>query len=135
MATEHTANPQRRIVESLTLQHPHWEALTPNARAAFQLLAGLDLTRQFYLGGGTGLALHFGHRISVDLDFFCESPNAVSADERAALREALDNPTLEITFDKDATFVANWRGVGVSFFRLNLYPLVKPTFNLDGVRL
>lgn len=25
MAAEHAANPQRRIVEPLTLQHPHWE--------------------------------------------------------------------------------------------------------------
>lgn len=27
----------------------------------------------FYLSGGTGLALHFGHRESDDLDFFCQN--------------------------------------------------------------
>ncbi|MBI4469446.1 MAG: nucleotidyl transferase AbiEii/AbiGii toxin family protein [Acidobacteria bacterium] len=27
----------------------------------------------FYLAGGTGLALHFGHRRSFDLDFFIHS--------------------------------------------------------------
>jgi hypothetical protein len=34
---------------------------------------------------------------------------------------------------KDMTFVANWRGVGLSFFRLSLYPLVQPQCLLDGV--
>jgi hypothetical protein len=47
--------------------------------------------------------------------------------------EALDDPSLTITYDKDSTFVANWRGVGVSFFRLNLYPLVRPTLLLEKV--
>ena len=59
-------------MESLTLQNPHWEALTPDTRLAFQLLTHLDITKRFYLAGGTGLALHIGHRTSVDLDFFCE---------------------------------------------------------------
>ncbi|MBK6432336.1 hypothetical protein [Candidatus Amarolinea dominans] len=31
------------------------------------------------------------------------------------------------------TFVANWRGVGVSFFRLALYPLAQTPYLLDGV--
>ncbi|HUH97778.1 MAG TPA: nucleotidyl transferase AbiEii/AbiGii toxin family protein [Anaerolineales bacterium] len=120
---------------TLTLQQPHWEALTAEARKVFKLLSGLDLTQRFYLAGGTGLALHLGHRLSVDLDFFCEEIDAVNSNERARLREVLDDPRLEIVFDKDAAFVANWRAVGVSFFRLNLYPLVRPTFDVDGVRL
>ena len=28
----------------------------------------------FFLVGGTGLALQIGHRYSVDLDFFCQTP-------------------------------------------------------------
>jgi len=122
-------------VEPLTLQNPHWEALTPETRSAFQLLAPLEITGRFYLAGGTGLALHLGHRISVDLDFFSAAPDAVNPTERAILRETLDDPSLAITFDKDATFVGTWQGVGVSFFRLNLYPLSRPTLNLDGIHL
>lgn len=33
----------------------------------------------FYLAGGTALALQFGHRQSVDLDFFCEQDFSISA--------------------------------------------------------
>ena len=105
--------------------HPHWEALTAETRQAFALAAGLPFIGEFYLAGGTGLALHLGHRFSIDLDFFSAAPDAVGPDTRAILREALDDPSLAITYDKDATFVATWREVGVSFFRLPLYPLVQ----------
>ena len=120
---------------SLILKKPHWKALTPATQDAFQLVNELELTKDFYLAGGTGLALHFGHRISVDLDFFSAITNAVGPDQRSTLRSVLDDPTLEITFDKDSTFVVTWHGVGVSFFRLNLYPLVQPTFLVNNIHL
>ena len=119
----------------LMLKKQHWESLTPATRDAFHLLGKHKLAENFYLAGGTGLALHFGHRISVDLDFFSENPDAVGPDERSTLRAVLDDPTLEITYDKDSTFVATWRGVGVGFFRLNSYPLVQSPLLVDDVRL
>ncbi len=122
-------------MESLTLKKPHWESLTSITQDAFRLLEKIELTKNFYLAGGTGLALHFGHRFSVDLDFFSEQTNEVGPSERSVLRAALDDPTFEIIYDKDSTFVANWRGVGVSFFHLNLYPLVQPTLLVNNIRL
>lgn len=119
----------------LILKKPHWNALTSATQEAFHLLSKFELTQNFYLAGGTGLALHFGHRFSVDLDFFAEDENAVGPAERSALRSLLDDPTLVITYDKDSTFVVTWRDVGISFFRLNLYPLVRPTFLVKNVRL
>ena len=119
---------------ALTVQ-PHWESLTPATREAFNLLPVFDFISQYYLAGGTGLALHLGHRISVDLDLFCAQLDAVNPVERSAMRTVFDDPSLSIVYDKDSTFVANWHGVGVSFFRLNLYPLVTPTVLIDGVPL
>jgi predicted nucleotidyltransferase component of viral defense system len=118
-----------------SLAHPYWEALTPTTQEAFRLLGGLELTKRFYLAGGTGLALHFGHRFSADLDFFSDDPHSVGPDERSALRSLLNDPTLDITYDKDSTFVVTWRGVGISLFRLNLYPLVTSTLLVDSVSL
>ena len=117
------------------LMHPHWEALTPQTCDAFHLAARLPLTRDFYLAGGTGLALHLGHRFSVDLDFFCPNAVAVGPEARDALRQAFDDPSLAITYDTDGTFVATWRGVGISYFRLPLYPLVEPTVDVEGAPL
>ena len=119
----------------ITLANPHWEALTPETQQAFYKAASLSFISQFYLAGGSGLALHLGHRFSVDLDFFSPASDAVGPDVRAVLREALDDPTLSITHDKDATFVATWRGVGISFFRLHLYPLVHQPVLVEGVPL
>ncbi len=119
----------------LILEHPHWESVTPTTQDAFHLLGKLELTRRFYLAGGTGLAIHFGHRFSADLDFFSADADSVGPDERSILRAALDDPTLAITYDKDSTFVVTWRDVGVSFFRMNLYPLVRPPLFVDNVPL
>ena len=117
------------------LTHPHWEALTPVTRQAFQQVRRFVALPRFYLAGGTGLALHLGHRFSVDLDFFSADATAVGPDDRAGLRATFDDPSLVITYDQDATFVANWQGVGVSFFRLNLYPLVQEPLLVDDVQL
>jgi hypothetical protein len=117
------------------LADPHWEALTPETQKAFERVAQVPFIPEYYLAGGTGLGLHLGHRFSLDLDLFSPNPDAVGPDERASLRATFDDPSLEITYDKDSSFVATWRGVGVSFFRLNLYPLVQPSLLVNGVPL
>lgn len=118
-----------------SMNHPHWEALTPATLLAFHQVAHLTFITDFYLAGGTGLALHLGHRFSVDLDLFSPSEAAVGPDQRDAMRILLKDPSLAITYDKDGTFVANWQDVGVSFFRLPLYPLVQQPVMLEGVPL
>jgi hypothetical protein len=118
-----------------SLSNPHWEALTSETRDAFHKVARLPFIKSFYLAGGTGLALHLGHRFSVDLDLFSTEETAVGPDQRDAMRMLLDDPSLSITHDIDGTFVATWQNVGISFFRLPLYPLVQPPVLLDGIPL
>jgi len=120
-------------MEFVNLSEPHWEALTAETKNAFHLVSRLTFIQRFYLAGGTGLALQLGHRFSVDLHLFSLDNDAVGPDERAVLRDSLEESSLTITYDQDMTFVANWRGVGISFFRLSLYPLVQPPLLLDGV--
>ena len=48
----------------------HPEVLPLRARRLCRKLVRLPAFRPFYLAGGTGLALHMGHRCSEDLDFF-----------------------------------------------------------------
>jgi len=47
--------------------------LEKQTRSVLELLGELDFIKDFYLAGGTALALQLGHRKSIDLDFFCES--------------------------------------------------------------
>ena len=116
----------------MALLTPHWDALTPNTRVAFHMAAGLPFIQRYYLAGGTGLALHLGHRFAIDLDLFSRAADAAGPGERAVMQLTFADPSLIITHDKDMTFVATWQGVGVSFFRLALYPLVQKPLLLEG---
>ena len=48
----------------------HEEILTERQREALRLLGAKATERDFYLAGGTAIALHLGHRRSVDFDWF-----------------------------------------------------------------
>jgi nucleotidyltransferase AbiEii toxin of type IV toxin-antitoxin system len=51
----------------------HGEVLTERQRKVLRLLGPITAAEGFYLAGGTAIALHLGHRRSVDLDWFLES--------------------------------------------------------------
>jgi len=114
----------------------HWEALTPETKELYHLISRLPFISEFYLGGGTGLALQIGHRFSVDLDFFSDSPGAVGEAQRKTILNVLkEESSLKITWDKDGTFVATWKNVGISLFRLDQHPLVKTPNLIENVRV
>ncbi|KAA6463350.1 nucleotidyl transferase AbiEii/AbiGii toxin family protein [Acidobacteria bacterium AB60] len=48
----------------------HREVIPSQTESTLHLLRSASLLDDFYLAGGTGLALQFGHRLSLDLDFF-----------------------------------------------------------------
>jgi hypothetical protein len=52
----------------------HREVIEPQVERALHDLRILGVLDPCYLAGGTGLALHFGHRRSQDLDFFSRDP-------------------------------------------------------------
>lgn len=115
---------------------PCWNVLTTDTQTLYNRLSRLPIISEFYLAGGTGLAIQIGHRFSVDLDFFGNSPQAVGIEHRKTiLAELKDDPNLLIFWDKDGTFVANWKSVGVSFFRLDPHPLILEPEIIGGIRV
>ena len=52
----------------------HLEALAPAQKKTLAQIASLATRRGFYLGGGTAVALHLGHRRSIDFDWFIQKP-------------------------------------------------------------
>ena len=88
-------------------------------RAVLKLLdhlAGVRAMRDFYLAGGTGLALLLSHRRSVDLDFFSEK-NRLGGEERRALIGQLKSLRgWALLEEKDGTLHGRLGGVRVSFF-------------------
>jgi len=106
----------------------HWEAVPEPARAVLELLGQTEVAEQFYLAGGTGLALLLGHRISADLRLFSRD-NSLSWTERRELLRALaefwSGDALRVALEKDGTLIVALQGVTTSLFNYR-YPLICP---------
>jgi hypothetical protein len=77
----------------------------------------------FYLAGGTALAIHLSHRISVDLDWF--TPNSFA--DGMMLAQSLRNSNIDLDIEQvsSGTLHGSVKGVRVSFLQYQ-YPLLKP---------
>lgn len=99
----------------------HEEILTERQREALRLLGSKTAERDFYLAGGTAIALHLGHRRSVDFDWFLsdriEDPLRLSAELQ---EEGVPFETGQI--DK-GTLYGSVLGVRVSFLEFR-YPML-----------
>jgi hypothetical protein len=95
------------------------KALPEGTRRDLALLASADLTLPFYLAGGTAVALYFGHRISMDLDFF--GPDPFDSDQLAA--HLADLGQFQLDRLAPDTLLGELQGVKISFFRYR-YPLI-----------
>jgi len=100
----------------------HVEVLGQRQRRVLAALGPVLGQRGFYLGGGTGVALHLGHRRSVDLDWFTSErvPDALrlAEDLRA---EGVALVTREVA---PGTIHGRVRGVRVSLLEYR-YPLLE----------
>ncbi|RME39198.1 MAG: hypothetical protein D6793_01445, partial [Thermoflexia bacterium] len=85
----------------------------------------------FYLAGGSAVALHLGHRISVDLDFF--TPQEEYAQE-PLIQELARVGRLTIRQQRPGTLNAILEGTPVSFFAYP-YPMLEEFQSLWGVRI
>jgi hypothetical protein len=47
--------------------------ILPTTLELLKSLMKIPSLSDFYLGGGTALSLHLGHRLSIDLDFFIQT--------------------------------------------------------------
>ena len=112
----------------------HWEAVPDTIRDLWPVLARQPFIGQFYLAGGTALALQLGHRSSVDLDFFPidrEVDDPIRNEIVAALSTTAEVVVLEDIFGNLLLMVD---GVRTGFFGYG-YPLVSPPLLLDGIQL
>jgi hypothetical protein len=100
----------------------HFEALSESAKKVWEKC--LFLKEDFYLAGGTALAMQIGHRISVDLDFF--SPEPIKKNIIPKIESIFETTVTPLVNTKDETTVMV-RGVKMTFLH---YP-----FPLLGERI
>ena len=93
----------------------HLETLEGAAEEVLRAVANQGWSEDFYLAGGTALALQLGHRISVDLDLFSQT-NTLDRPDRGLIIETLQVDTGGVLTQQDRTLKLKIRGVDVSFF-------------------
>ena len=93
------------------------ETLTPAAHELLKTLGRLEFPATFYLAGGTAVALHLGHRISVDLDFFTHGE---SYDAVALLNTLRSVGTLNVRQQSAGTLIGTLCRVQVLHDRLSV---------------
>lgn len=97
------------------------DILTEEQQSILEILKRRPFINLFYLAGGTGLALHLGHRRSLDFDFFTQTEFQAShllsqiqqVEKVLVAREAKDTLTIDL------------RGTQTCFFKYD-YPLLRP---------
>ncbi len=111
----------------------YWRTITPAMRKVLTVFSKDTLAGEFYLAGGTALALQLGHRLSVDLDFFSPTQSDIPAllePLRHALKDCL--PVLSDSSWGNLVFLAE--DVRVGFYGYG-YPLVAPLTETEIGRL
>ena len=106
----------------------HLDTLPPATREAFFAIRTVDFLQcdEWYLAGGTALALQVGHRQSVDLDFFTpqDSFNETNLERR------LMRTGFWVTSSRDnGTLYGNFKGAKISFIA---YPFFRPSAKLQS---
>ncbi len=106
-----------------------FDAVPEPVRLLLLELASKPALREFALGGGTSLALRFGHRLSVDLDFFTVrefSTDVVFAELELHSATIVASGTNSLTVDVG--------GVKLDLLRHG-YRLLEPSQQIDGISL
>ncbi|MCI0652629.1 MAG: nucleotidyl transferase AbiEii/AbiGii toxin family protein [Planctomycetes bacterium] len=101
----------------------HPEVLPPEQLAALRSLAPILRRDEFYLGGGTAVALQLGHRRSIDLDWFTDrdlDPDALATTLRRS------GVAIAIREVARQTLHAEIGGVPASFFSYSYAQMQKP---------
>jgi hypothetical protein len=101
-----------------------------STHATLRALRDNKLLDRFYLAGGTGLALHFGHRISRDLDFF--APDHFNEDGLLQKVQVLSG--FALAAKAPFTLHATIQSAKVSFLGY-AYPELYPHRSFEGVSI
>jgi len=98
-----------------------WHAVETKVEAVYRQLSAALSETDFYLAGGTALALQEGHRISIDLDLMSPSFD----DPERLIHDLRDGElSFKTTYTSSRTLYVNLGGVQVSFFGYH-YPQLR----------
>ena len=107
----------------------HSEALTEEGSKLFPALTAFG---DFYLAGGTALALQIGHRLSVDFDLFSE--DLIDRTLLAKVKKVFAGSPVEAAINNPDELTAFVAGVKVTFLSYP-FPLMESLVPVEGLRM
>jgi hypothetical protein len=107
----------------------HLHAVPQPVASLLQRLVSCDALKHFALGGDTSLALRFGHRLSVDLDYF-----TLAEFHPTTLFESLELDETTILFVAKNSLSLVSHGVKIDLIR-HAYKQIAPIDIIDGHQL
>jgi len=93
------------------------QVISKKTRANLEILTRTGILKDFYLAGGTGLALQLKHRLSLDLDFF--TPKSIVVKDLIQKLKKIGK--LAVEKEAEQTLVCTFKGTRLSFMRYE-YP-------------
>lgn len=108
----------------------HQEVLEKNTGKNLEVLGKSKLLDDFYLAGGTGLALAFGHRMSIDLDFF----SSKKTDMQHMAKELKRTGNFEVGTLEERTLHGIFKGTRLSLMHYS-YKMLRETCTYDNIQI
>jgi predicted nucleotidyltransferase component of viral defense system len=107
------------------------DAVPEKLKAILEKITPVVRTERFYVAGGTGLALHIGHRVSEDLDFFRDAP--FNPDSLLVTLKSRTNSYEDVVMETH-TLLVSLEGARCSFFFYEV-PLVYKLVEFEGLNV
>lgn len=107
----------------------HLEALSDNNKKIF---AKLGIFKDFYLAGGTALALQIGHRISIDFDLF--STKEISTDLLSEVKNIFPEEKVIISVSDQGELTCFVNDIKITFLHYP-FPTILPTVSYERISL
>lgn len=111
----------------------HWNILDDNRKSILPLFSQLG-GYGFYLAGGTALALHIGHRDSIDFDFFTEQIIDTEKLFQEVQQVFSDHTVIKIQEEKNTLGIIVDNSIKISFMTYH-YSLLKPVIETEYFKM
>ena len=106
------------------------EILSKKTKTNLEILKKENILRDFYLAGGTGLALQLKHRLSLDLDFFTEK----DIDTKILIQKIKKLGKLSIEKENEDSLIGIFKGTRISFLKYD-YPCLFSFKDFQGIKV
>ena len=106
------------------------QTLGENTERVLEKIAKSGVLEQFYLAGGTALALELGHRKSEDLDWFSAEPFSSETVKKRLSKSG----TFQLTGEEEGTIHGVLDEVKISFLRYD-YEMLFPFIRFESVNV